>query len=55
MASVEKCRAMPQLLRPVAAGSRSVSHARQEIDVALTGKVETMAIAADERASFTPD
>jgi hypothetical protein len=50
MACVEECRAVPQLRRAVAARNRSTFPTLQEIDVALAGKVEAMAVAADERA-----
>jgi hypothetical protein len=47
---VEKIRAVAQLHQTVAAGSRSASRAAQKIDVAFSGEVEAMAVAADECA-----
>ncbi len=41
---------MSQLCRTIATGSGPASPAAQQIDVALAGEIEAMAIAADERA-----
>jgi hypothetical protein len=50
MTSLKERHAMQQLLVAVAARSGAPSTPAQEIDVALAGKVEGMAIAADKRA-----
>ena len=41
---------MSQLRGRIATGGGTVSPAAQQVDVALAGEIETMAIAADERA-----
>lgn len=51
MARAKECRAVTQLRRTVATRSRTASSTAQEIDIALAGAIEAMAIAADERAS----
>ena len=50
MPCVEECCPMPQLLRAVATHSRLATPAAYEIDVALTGQIEAVTIAADECA-----
>jgi len=45
----EEFRPVPQLRRAIAARSRPASPAAQEIDVTLSGEIETMSVSADER------
>jgi hypothetical protein len=48
--SSKECCAVSKLLGRIAAGSRAPPYIAEQIDVALAGKIEAMAIAADERA-----
>jgi len=50
VAGVEECLTVPQLRLAVTARSRPASPVGQEINIALSGEVEAVAIAADERA-----
>jgi len=50
MTCVEEFRPVPQLRRAIAARSRLASPLAQEIDVTLSGEIETMSVSADERA-----
>jgi hypothetical protein len=49
MACIEEFRPVSQLGRVVAARSRTASPMSQEIDVSLSGEIETVPIPADER------
>jgi hypothetical protein len=49
MACIEEFRPVSQLGRVVAARSRTASPISQEIDVSLSGEIETVPIPADER------
>src|SRR5882724_10516765 len=50
MTCVEEFRPLPQLRHAIAPRSRLASPLAQEIDVTLSGEVETMSVSADERA-----
>jgi hypothetical protein len=50
MTRVEEFRPVPQLRHAIAARSRLASPLAQEIDVTLSGEIETMSVSADERA-----
>ena len=50
MACVEECCSIPQLLRAVATRSRLAFPTAQEVDVALAGHIEAVAVPADECA-----
>jgi len=50
MPCVQERSAVSQLCRTIATGGGPASPAAQQIDVALAGEIEAMAIAADERA-----
>ncbi len=50
MTCVEEFRPVPQLRHAIAPRSRLASPLAQEIDVTLSGEIETMSVSADERA-----